>query len=151
LAHGRYVTLATAESATAGGIASRLTAIAGSSTYVLGGIVAYSNEAKTTLLSVAKGTLSQFGAVSEEVAREMSQGARDSFHAEVGVSNTGIAGPGGATPNKPVGLFYISLSTPDRTLVQRFVFDGDRESNRSKAEDAALLLVRDYLLQCIDS
>ena len=151
LTHGRYVTLATAESATGGGIARRLTAVPGSSAYVLGGIVAYSNKVKAALLCVATRTLSERGAVSEEVAREMAQGARDAFNADVGVSDTGVAGPGGATPDKAVGLFYISLSTRAGTLARRFVFDGERESNRREAEEAALLLVRDYLLQCIDS
>jgi PncC family amidohydrolase len=142
------VTIATAESATAGGIARYLTEIAGASDYVLGGVVAYSNLAKHRLLGVTLSTLERFGAVSVEVAEQMAQGGRRTLGAAVCVADTGIAGPGGATLQKPVGLFYIALATPEGCSAQRFDFPGSRECNREAAAEASLTLLRDYLVQC---
>ena len=149
--HGRFLTLATAESATGGGIAQRLTSIAGSSAYVLGGIISYSNEAKMSLLGVDADTLALHGAVSHEVAIQMAEGGRRALGADICISDTGIAGPGGATESKPVGLFHIGIATPVGSRAVRAVFDADRDANRHAAEEAALTLVRDYLLQCNDS
>ena len=149
--HRRYVTIATAESATGGGIAQRLISVAGSSAYVLGGIVSYSNEAKESLLGVSPTTLSESGAVSHEVAIQMAEGGRRALGADVCVADTGIAGPGGASGDKPVGLFYIGIATPSDTRAVREVFGLDRNANRHAAEAIALTLVRDYLLQFIDS
>lgn len=144
-------TLATAESATAGRIADVLTDVPGSSEYVCGGIVAYSNDAKMRLLGVRASSLSEYGAVSEEVACEMAEGGRRMLNADVCVSDSGIAGPGGATATKPVGLFYIALATSTGCRPHEFHFHGDRFHNKEAALEAALTLLRDYLVQCCDA
>lgn len=135
-------TITTAESCTGGMIAAALTDIAGSSAYVRGGIVAYDNTIKQTLLGVTQATLVAHGAVSEGVAGEMAQGARTALQADFALSVTGIAGPGGGTDEKPVGLTYIGLAGPDDLLVvRRFVWEGDRAFNRRASVDAALDLL----------
>jgi PncC family amidohydrolase len=139
------LTLATAESSTGGLIAKRLTDIPGSSAYMIGGIVAYADQIKQQLLGVRKDTLIAYGAVSEAVAAQMARGARMVCSADLAVSVTGIAGPGGATATKPVGLAYVGLSARDGTWVRRFVWSGDRDANRQTAVDAALQIVLDYL------
>lgn len=138
-AHG--LTVATAESCTGGNVAARLTANAGSSDYFLGGIVAYSNQAKATLLHVNRDTLETRGAVSAECAREMAAGARQAFAADFAVSTTGIAGPGGATARKPVGLVYIALATADEVTAEEFHFPGGRALVTDAATEAALLML----------
>jgi nicotinamide-nucleotide amidase len=139
LAHG--VTISTAESCTGGLIAHWLTDVPGSSAYMLGGIVAYSNTAKQALLRVRERTLIDFGAVSEATAREMAANVRRIFQADYTLSVTGIAGPGGGTEEKPVGLTYIGLAGPDDLLVvERHVWPGDREANKIASADAALRL-----------
>jgi PncC family amidohydrolase len=139
-------TIGTAESCTGGLILHRLTNIAGSSVYVLGGIVAYSNQVKQNLLHVKQGTLMAYGAVSEQTAQEMALGARQILKTDLAVSVTGIAGPGGGTAEKPVGLTYIGLAGPDDLLVvQRHLWDGDRASIKNASADAALQLVLDTL------
>lgn len=139
-------TICTAESCTGGLVLHRLTNIAGSSAYVLGGIVAYSNQIKQEVLHVQEETLIQHGAVSEETAAEMAGNARALFGADVAVSVTGIAGPGGATAEKPVGLTYIGLATPQGVRrVKRFVWDGDREANKQSSAAAALRMILDEL------
>ena len=139
-------TIGTAESCTGGLILHRLTNIAGSSAYVLGGIVAYSNQVKQNLLHVKQGTLMAYGAVSEQTAQEMALGARQVLKTDLTVSVTGIAGPGGGTAEKPVGLTYIGLAGPDDLLVvQRHLWDGDREAVKRASADAALQLVLDTL------
>ncbi len=149
--HGHPVTLATAESATGGGIVQRLISAAGASAYVLGGIVSCSNEAKRSLLGVSGPALAESGAVSEEVAIQMAEGGRRALGADVCVADTGIAGPGGGSDGKPVGLFYIAICTPSDSRAVRVVLEAERNANRRSAEDIALTLVRDYLLQFIDS
>jgi nicotinamide-nucleotide amidase len=141
----RGLTLATAESCTAGLVAHRITNVSGSSAYYLGGMVAYANEAKEALLGVRHATLLAHGAVSEETAREMARGARRRLGADVGISVTGIAGPTGGTPDKPVGLVYVALSAPDAELCQRYVWQGDRLANKDQSAEAALGLVLAYL------
>jgi PncC family amidohydrolase len=148
---GAVVRIATAESATAGRIADRLTEVPGASDYVVGGCVVYSNEAKRRLLGVSEATLAAHGAVSEEVAREMAEGGRLALGADVCVADTGIAGPGGATAMKPVGLFFLALATPSGCSVSRFAYSGDREANKEAATQSALSLLRDYLVQCCHS
>jgi PncC family amidohydrolase len=135
------VWLATAESCTGGGVAARITSISGSSEYFQGGIVAYSNEAKASLLGVSQETLATRGAVSAECAREMAEGARRALHAEFAVATTGIAGPGGATARKSVGLVYIALAGPDGVAVDEFHFPGGRRVVTDAATDAALLML----------
>jgi PncC family amidohydrolase len=144
------VTVATAESATSGRIADRLTDVPGASDYFRGGIVAYSNEAKRRLLRVKASSLRSYGAVSPQVACEMAEGARWALHTAIAVSDTGIAGPGGATTGKPVGLFYLAIASPEGSKARSFTFVGDRMSNKEAALEAALTLLRDYLLQCCD-
>lgn len=143
--NSRGWTLALGESCTGGLIAHRITEIAGSSEYFLGGVVAYSNLIKESLLNVQIETLEAVGAVSEETAREMARGAREVMRAAVGVSVTGIAGPGGATEGKPVGLTFISVSTPDGEWVERHVFEGDRHANKQASAEAALKLLLQVL------
>ncbi len=135
-------TICTAESCTGGLIAHRLTNIPGSSEYVLGGVVAYANRIKQALLHVRQGTLIAYGAVSEQTASEMAVGARELFGADIAVSVTGIAGPGGGSAEKPVGLTYIGVATPDGgVVVQRHVWEGDRETIKNASAEAALRLV----------
>ena len=143
----RGMTIATAESCTGGLVAKLLTDIAGSSATMLGGVVAYANAAKVALLGVREETLARHGAVSAEVAEEMAQGARRVTGADIGVSLTGVAGPGGGTPDKPVGLVYIGLATPQRSFATRTQFLGDRDQVRTLAALAALNLVRREALE----
>jgi len=150
-AGGRAVSIATAESATAGRIADQLTGAPGASDYFLGGIVAYSNDAKMQLLGVSQSTLDQVGAVSALVACEMADGGRAALGATVCVSDTGIAGPGGATANKPVGLFFVGIATAEGSTARELRFNGDRTSNKEAAARACLTLLRDYLLQCCEA
>jgi PncC family amidohydrolase len=146
LLRARGWTIGTAESCTGGLVMHRLTNIPGSSDYVIGGIVAYSNQVKQSLLHVHPGTLIAHGAVSEETAQEMAVGARDLLNVDVAISVTGIAGPGGGTADKPVGLTYIGLAAPsDVLVVQRHVWRGDREAVKNATAQAALLLIFDTL------
>ena len=139
------LTLATAESCTGGLVAHRITNVPGSSGYYLGGFVTYSNEAKEALLGVRHETLLAHGAVSEETAREMARGARQRLEADVAVSTTGIAGPTGSTPEKPVGLVYIALSAPDAELCLRQAWQGGRLANKEQSAEAVLHLLLTYL------
>ncbi|MFQ5765119.1 MAG: CinA family protein [Rhodospirillales bacterium] len=135
--------LTTAESCTGGLIAACLTAIPGSSEVVERGYVVYTNEAKEELLGVPERLFIDFGAVSEEVAKAMAEGAIRRSPAGIAVAVTGIAGPGGATETKPVGLVHVAAAREGRdTLHQRHVFEGDREAVRMRAVDAALEMVR---------
>ena len=121
------MTISCAESCTGGLVTSLLTDIAGSSDYVAGSAVTYSNKAKQELVGVQEASLTQYGAVSEAVAKEMAAGVKKRFHTTIGVGITGIAGPGGATPSKPVGLVYISVAGPgDKQVVYRHQFTGNR-------------------------
>ena len=138
----RGLTLATAESCTGGLLGNRITNVAGSSEYYLGGIVSYSDSAKMNLLGVSQETLKEFGAVSEETAQEMAAGARRVLQSDVGVSITGIAGPTGGTEDKPVGLVYIAVDVAGDVAVRKFVFSEDRRYNKELSAQAALNLVR---------
>jgi len=139
------LTLATAESCTGGLVAHRITNVSGSSAYYLGGFVTYSNGSKEAFLGVRHKTLMAHGAVSEETAREMARGARLSSGADIAISITGIAGPTGGTPEKPVGLVYIALSSPDAELCQHHLWQGDRLSNKEQSAEAALRLIVNYM------
>ncbi len=143
LCQRRGLTVATAESCTGGLIAGALTSVSGSSAVVVGGIVSYANSAKRQLLGVPEEALSQHGAVSAAVAAAMATGARTRLDADLAVAVTGIAGPGGATPGKPVGLVWFGLS--DRSAEPRtvqHVFQGDREAVRTATVLEALRLLR---------
>jgi nicotinamide-nucleotide amidase len=135
-------TLATAESCTGGLVAARLTSVPGSSDVVLGGIVSYANEVKTAELGVSEELLAAHGAVSPEVAAAMAAGARARLGADVAVSATGVAGPGGGTPEKPVGLVYLHAVSPEGERAASFSLPGDRATIRARATVAALHLVR---------
>jgi len=139
--------IATAESCTGGLVGARLTDVPGASEAYLGGVIAYSDEAKQAELDVPEETLLQRGAVSEETASAMAAGARRRFGADVAVSVTGIAGPGGGTPEKPVGLVYIAVDSPGSASTRRFELPGDREAVRSRATGLALHLLRRLLAQ----
>jgi len=134
--------LATAESCTGGMISSALTEVAGSSDVFECGFVTYSNDAKVDMLDVAPTTLAAHGAVSAEVAREMAEGALRRSHADISVAVTGIAGPGGGTPEKPVGLVYLAVARRGHAAVSaRHLFSGDRASVRSQTTQVALSLL----------
>ena len=139
-------TIACAESCTGGLLTSRLTDVAGSSAYVMGAVVSYTNEVKASLIGVHEATLKAFGAVSEETAREMAEGVRRAIPADIGVGITGIAGPGGATAEKPVGLVYIAVVTAEAVRVERHIFDGVRTEVKRQSTETALAMVRDLLL-----
>ncbi|NLM45466.1 MAG: competence/damage-inducible protein A [Firmicutes bacterium] len=140
-------TLAAAESCTGGLLAHTLTNVPGSSAYFLLGLVTYSNAAKEKLLRVPAALLAEEGAVSEVVAKTMAQNARELAQSTLGVGITGIAGPDGGTPEKPVGLVYIGLATPEGVRVKRFNFFGKRENIKERAVHAALNMIRLYLIR----
>lgn len=140
----RGLTVAAAESCTGGLVTDTLTDVPGSSGYLLGGVVAYADRAKEAALGVPSDILVRHGAVSAQVARAMALGARERFGASVGVATTGIAGPGGATAGKPVGLTYVAVAGPaaDGLEVRRFLWTGDRLANkRDSAREALRLLL----------
>ncbi|NOX38062.1 MAG: competence/damage-inducible protein A [Calditrichaeota bacterium] len=139
-------TIAVAESCTGGLVQDRITNVSGSSGYFMGGMVTYSNDSKVKFLGVKPESLAAHGAVSEVVAREMARGIREAMGTDIGVSTTGIAGPTGGTPEKPVGLIYIGLATADTVVARRFVFVQDRRLNKELGAQAALEMVRRYLL-----
>ena len=139
-------TLATAESCTGGLISHRITSVSGSSDYYLGGIVAYANEVKIRELNVNANVLNRFGAVSEEVARQMARGVRERFNSDYGLGVTGIAGPTGGTPEKPVGLIYAAIADNTRVWVRRRCFSSDRSTIKTWSSQMAFDLLR-YRLQ----
>jgi PncC family amidohydrolase len=139
------LSLVTAESCTGGLMAHRITNVSGSSAYYLGGFVAYAYEAKEELLGVKHETLLAHGAVSEETALEMARGVRQRLGADVGISITGIAGPTGGMPEKPVGLTYVALSAEDAGLCERHVWQGNRLANKEQSVEAAFRLLLTYL------
>jgi nicotinamide-nucleotide amidase len=147
LAREGGLTIATAESCTGGLIGARLTEVPRSSDAFVGAVVAYSNEIKQKLLGVTTATLEQHGAVSAECALEMAEGARKALGADVSVSVTGIAGPGGGTPEKPVGLVFLCAAGPGKELAQEIRFSGARDQVRRYATVAALHLLRRLLSQ----
>jgi PncC family amidohydrolase len=143
----RRLTVATAESCTGGGVAAAITDLPGVSSFFLGGIVSYANEVKEQALGVPGDVLAAHGAVSEPTARAMAAGVRERIGADVGISTTGIAGPDGGTPTKPVGLVFIAVSTPDTTLVRQDVWPGDRAEIRRATVLAALQLTLQALAE----
>jgi nicotinamide-nucleotide amidase len=143
----RGKTVACAESCTGGGLGARLTAIPGSSAAFLGGVVSYSNDAKVRLLGVDPALLAEHGAVSGPVAEAMARGAREQLGSDLAVSITGVAGPDGGTPEKPVGLVYVGIATADRVFAQENHFIGIREDVRRRSTQVALQMIRDELLR----
>jgi len=134
----RGFTIATAESCTGGLIGDIITNVPGASRYFLGGIIAYSNEIKIRMLRVKRETIEQHGAVSEQCAREMVAGITHLFHADMGIATTGIAGPGGGTDEKPVGLVYIAIDLQGKISVRRYLFNGNRGKIKRKIAEQAI-------------
>ena len=142
----RGLTLATAESCTGGLVGHLVTEIPGSSHYFVGGIISYSNAVKHHVLHVPQEILDTVGAVSPECARAMAHGARRVLNADIAVSITGIAGPSGGTPEKPVGLTYFHIVGPDAEWGEHHIWQGNRHENKLASARNALLMVRAYLL-----
>ena len=138
-------TLAVAESCTGGLVGHRITNVSGSSAYFEGGVISYSNEAKEHVLGVPLETLVDHGAVSKETALAMARGVRRVLGTDLAVSVTGIAGPGGGTTEKPVGLVYIALAAEGAELCDKHVWQGDRAANKEQSAEAALKLILRYL------
>ena len=134
------LSLSTAESCTGGGVAALITSVPGSSVYFKGGIVAYDNEVKKNLLGVSPETLSAYGAVSRETVIEMAKGAMNRLKTDCAIATSGIAGPGGGTAEKPVGLVYIGIAFEGSVYAARFQFTGSREEIRRQAAGEALAL-----------
>jgi len=143
----RGLTIGVAESCTGGLVTSRLTDIAGSSRYVQASVITYSNDAKTASIGVPASLIEEHGAVSEAVALAMADGIRAHARVDVGIGVTGIAGPGGGTPTKPVGMVAIAALTADETRARTFRFAGEREQVKFQASQAALDMVRRMLLE----
>ena len=146
LLRSRGETLATAESCTGGNIAHRFTAMPGASDYFLGGVVAYSNEVKTALLGVDPDSLNRYGAVSRSVAEQMAEGVRRATGATYGISTTGIAGPSGGTPDKPVGTVWMAVATPEGVHARCMVFGSVRAQNIERSSSNCINLLRLQLL-----
>ena len=141
----RSLTLGLAESCTGGLVASRITDIPGSSAYFMAGFVTYSNQAKTKFLSVPDKIIARHGAVSNIVAERMAKGVRAAAGVDIGLSITGIAGPAGGSPEKPVGTVFIALATRKEVFVRRFLFSGNRREVRKRSSEEALTMLLDYL------
>jgi nicotinamide-nucleotide amidase len=139
------LTISVAESCTGGLVQKLITDISGSSDYFVGGIVAYSNEAKQKLAGVKKSTLTKHGAVSGEVVRELAEGVRKLIGADIGISTTGIAGPTGGTSEKPVGLVYVGLSTKKRSIARQYLLTGTREQIRGQTGKKILELLKNVV------
>ncbi len=140
------LTLGAVESATGGLISHRITGVPGSSDYYKGSITAYSNEIKIKIVGVNADTIKRYGAVSSQVAAEMAEGGKKVLAVDICLADTGIAGPGGGTADKPVGLFYLSLSHRGGTFSRQRLFQGSRLQNKKSAAGAALGWLREYLL-----
>ena len=139
------LTLGVVESATGGLVSHRLTNVPGSSDYYKGSVTAYSNEAKVKVVGVGEETINRHGAVSARVAEEMAERGRKVLAVDICLADIGVAGPGGATPGKPVGLFYLGLSHRGGAFSRKHHFRGDREQNKQSAAEAALKWLKEYL------
>lgn len=139
---GNY--LALAESCTGGMLGAAITTLPGVSRWFRGSVVAYHNDVKVKALGVSEQLLQEFGAVSEDCARSMSRGVKELLSAELGLAVTGVAGPGGATEDKPIGLVFIALSDGERESCERFNFTGDRDAIRLAAVEQALLMLENW-------
>ena len=137
--------LATAESCTGGLVGHKITNVTGSSDYYAGGVIAYANKVKTEILHVSRETLEEKGAVSAECAKEMAIGVMKLLDSDIGIATTGIAGPGGGTPDKPVGLVYIALARKDYIDYKKHIFHRDRDGNKREMADAALDMLKRYI------
>ena len=151
LLHKKGLKLALAESCTGGLVSHLITNVAGSSEYFLGSLISYSYEAKEEWLGVKRSTLQRHGAVSRETVLEMARGARQSLkkyfpiQSIIGLSVSGVAGPGGGTPEKPVGTVWIGLSSANEEFAKQFFWEGNREENKVQSAQAALITLFDFL------
>lgn len=141
----RQAALSVAESCTGGLVGHELTNIPGSSDYFLGGVIAYSNEAKIKLLGVRKTTLAKYGAVSAQAAKEMAEGCRRVFGSDYAAAVTGIAGPSGGTKEKPVGLVYIAISDFKKAVCRKFIFIGPRLRVKQQACEKAMQFLLEFM------
>ena len=141
--HGKTISIA--ESCTGGLISHRITNVPGSSNYYDCGVIAYSNQSKIDILHVKSETLKKFGAVSRQTAIEMAQGIKQVSGSDLGLAVTGIAGPGGGTPEKPVGLVYICLASDESVVCEEFRFKGKREEIKFQASEAALQMIKNHV------
>jgi PncC family amidohydrolase len=141
------VTIATAESCTGGLLAHTLTNVSGSSEYFDRGVISYSNTAKMKLLGIPAQLLKKYGAVSKQVAAAMAKAIQQNAQVDIGIATTGIAGPTGATKDKPVGLVFVGVSTKDNVVVREFLFSGDRLTNKESTCTAALELILETISQ----
>ena len=143
--HRRGLTVALAESCTGGGATAKLTDVPGSSAYLIGSIVCYDNRIKTEFVGVTPTLLQEHGAVSQQTAAAMAQGIRDRFATDIGVGITGIAGPGGGSAEKPVGLVYLAIAGPQGVIVEEEHFSGQRSAIKTRTVNSSLDLLRRYL------
>lgn len=146
--HGK--TISVAESCTGGLISHRITNVPGSSTYYDRGVISYSNQSKMDILHVSPETLRQFGAVSRQTASEMAQGIRRISRTDLGLAVSGIAGPGGGSPEKPVGLVHICLADDENVVCNKFRFKGEREEIKFQTSQAALEMIKKYFQMMLD-
>ena len=142
----RKLTLAVAESTTGGKLAEKITSRSGCSRYFLGGLIAYHNQVKIKQLGVPETLINEYGAVSLPVAEQMARGVRELFNADIAVSTTGVAGPGGGSKEKPVGLVYVAVASARRVIAQRYVIGNQRESNNEQFTVKAFALLEADLL-----
>lgn len=142
----RKLTLAVAESTTGGKLAEKITSRSGCSRYFLGGLIAYHNQVKIKQLGVPETLINEYGAVSLPVAEQMARGVRELFNADIAVSTTGVAGPGGGSKEKPVGLVYVAVASARRVIAQRYVIGNQRESNNEQFTVKAFALLEAELL-----
>jgi PncC family amidohydrolase len=140
------LTVGTVESGTGGLISHMITNVPGSSDYFKGAIVSYANETKMKVIGVKPDTLKRFGAVSQQVAEEMAKGGKKVLNVDICLADTGIAGPGGATPGKAVGLFYLGMANKEGVFTRKHEFHGSRLENKQSAAEAALKWLREYLV-----
>lgn len=145
------LTIGIAESATGGLLSHLITNVPGSSDYFIGSVVAYANEAKISILGVKENTIKQYGAVSRQTAEEMATGVKGLMNVDIALATTGIAGPSGAMPGKPLGLVYIALASEKGTKVREFTFQGDRWQNKMAFSEAALGMLKEELESWISS
>jgi len=137
----RKLTIAVAESCTGGLLGSKITDVPGSSEYFLGGVIAYQNEVKESLLHVPQQVIAAHGAVSAQTVEAMAGGCRELFECDIAISITGIAGPGGGSADKPVGLVYVGLATASGVISRRFQWDGSRTQNKESSVRAAMEMI----------
>ncbi len=139
------LTLSVAESCTGGLVGNRITNIAGSSKYFIGGVISYDNRVKVAMLKIKKGLLRQYGSVSEEVAKKMAENIKNIMDTHIGLSTTGVAGPTGGSVKNPVGLVWVGLSTKTKSSAYQFQFNHGRKANKDRFAHSALQVLEDYL------